>query len=158
MIDFLYPFFKLDALNSFTILAIALFFALTLIYSFRFMRENTGIGSYYINIFLTAIVSVGAVLSNNLLLLLVFWGFLGITLFLLINMGGDKADLVAKKTFIIVGGSDALMLLGIGIIYLLTGTVQMDKISLGLTNSPLHVFAYICIAVACFANEFSGRT
>jgi len=151
MIESLYPFFKLDTLNSFTVLAILLFFVLTLIYSFKFMRGSSRLGAYYINIILTAVVSTGVVLANNLVLLLVFWGFLGINLYLLINMGDEKSSSAAKKTFIIVGGSDALMLLGIGIIYSLTGTFQMDKIALSLTNSTLHVFAYLCIAVACFA-------
>jgi formate hydrogenlyase subunit 3/multisubunit Na+/H+ antiporter MnhD subunit len=63
---------------------------------------------------------------------------------------GDDASGIAKKTFIIVGGSDALMLLGIGIIYSLTNTLQMDSIRLELNNS-LAVLAYLCIAVACFA-------
>jgi len=113
------------------------------------MKARQGLIQYYTYIILTALASIGAVLSNNLLLLLVFWGFLGLTLYLLINMGKDAAA-VAKKTFIIVGGSDALMLLGIGIIYYLTGTLQMDSIKLEF-KSGLVVFAYLCIAVACFA-------
>jgi formate hydrogenlyase subunit 3/multisubunit Na+/H+ antiporter MnhD subunit len=148
--SYLYPLFKLDALNGFVVLAIGLFSVLTIIYSFGFMKERGKTSQYYLYIILTAIASVGAVLSNNLILLLVFWGFLGLTLYLLINMGGNNASLVAKKTFIIVGGSDALMLLGIGVIYYLTSTLQMDKIKLELNNN-LAVLAYLCIAVACFA-------
>jgi formate hydrogenlyase subunit 3/multisubunit Na+/H+ antiporter MnhD subunit len=65
----------------------------------------------------------------------------------------DDASLIAKKTFIIVGGSDALMLFGIGIIYYITGTFQMDKIRISLTTNYylLPTIAYLCIAVACFA-------
>lgn len=152
MINYLYPYFKLDSLNSFVVLAIGLFSILTIIYSFRFMKRRKQLIQYYIYIILTAIVSMLAVLSNNLILLLVFWGFLGLILYLLINMG-DDASAIAKKTFIIVGGSDALMLLGIGIIYYLTGTFQMDKIKISLpTNYYLiPTFAYLCIAIACFA-------
>jgi len=149
-INSLYPWFKLDPLNSFMVLAIGLFSVLTIIYSFGFMKEKGRLRQYYIYIILTAIASLGAVLSNNLLLLLVFWGFLGLTLYLLINIGDEKSSLAAKKTFIIVGGSDALMLLGIGVIYYLTSTLQMDKITLALNNN-LAVLAYLCIAIACFA-------
>ena len=148
-IKYFYPWLKLDNLNSFVVLAIGLFSVLTVVYSFRFMKGRRGLIQYYAYIILTAAISIGAVLSNNLILLLVFWGFLGLTLYLLINMG-DDASSIAKKTFIIVGGSDALMLLGIGIIYYLTGTLQMDSIRLELNNS-LAVLAYLCIAVACFA-------
>ncbi|MFH0913071.1 MAG: proton-conducting transporter membrane subunit, partial [Candidatus Omnitrophota bacterium] len=87
--------------------------------------------------------------SNNLILLAVFWGFLGLTLYILVNMGDDASN-IAKKTFLIVGGSDALMLLGIGIIYHLTGSLQMDNIKLELNNG-LAVLAYVCIAIAAFA-------
>ncbi len=153
-IIYLYPWFKLDSLNGFVVLAIGLFSVLTVIYSLGFMKGKQKIFQYYLYIILTAIASIGVVLSNHLILLLVFWGFLGLTLYLLINMGDDKSNLVAKKTFIIVGGSDALMLLGIVIIYHLTGTYQIDSIKISLASSPvspLAGFAYLCLAVACFA-------
>lgn len=147
----LYPWFKLDALNSFIILAIGLFSSLTLIYSLKFMKVKQNLFQYYTYIILTAIASACAVISNNLILLLIFWGFLGLTLYLLINIGGDEAKDAAKKTFIIVGGSDMLMLLGVVIIYYLTGTFQMDRIQLATFNSKLSTIAYLCIAVGCFA-------
>jgi formate hydrogenlyase subunit 3/multisubunit Na+/H+ antiporter MnhD subunit len=144
-----YPFFKLDSLNGFVVLAIGLFTILTLIYSLKFIKRK--LIQYYTYIILTAIASIGAVLSNHLVLLLIFWGFLGLTLYLLINMGDESAGLAAKKTFIIVGGSDTLMLLGIGIIYYLTKTLQMDKIQIPLNTKILPTFAYLSIAIACFA-------
>lgn len=145
-----YPWFKLDGLNFFVVLAIGLFSLLTFIYSARFMKGKKHLFQYYLYIILTALVSILAVLTNHLILLLVFWGFLGLTLYLLVNMGED-ASAIAKKTFIIVGGSDALMLLGIGIIYYISsGTLFIDKIKLGLDNG-LAVTAYLCIAIACFA-------
>jgi formate hydrogenlyase subunit 3/multisubunit Na+/H+ antiporter MnhD subunit len=152
-INSFYPLFKLDSLNSFVVLAIGLFSILTIVYSLRFMKGRQGLTQYYTYIILTAIASFLVVLANNLILLLVLWGFLGLTLYLLINMGDDNASAAAKKTFIIVGGSDALMLLGIGIIYYLTRTYQMDKIkiSLGSNFSLLPATAYLCLAIACFA-------
>ncbi|MGE5197892.1 MAG: NADH-quinone oxidoreductase subunit L [Deltaproteobacteria bacterium] len=146
----LYPLLKSDPLSNFVILATGLFFILTLIYSMGFRREEPKNFQYYFCIILTAIASAGAVLSNNLILLLVFWGILGLTLYILISMGGEGTDAVAKKTFIIVGGSDALMLLGVAVIYQLSGTLQMDSIKIFL-NSKLAVFAYLCMAIACFA-------
>jgi len=152
MINFLYPLFRLDSLNGFVALAIGLFFVLTVIYSLKFMGPRPGLMQYYACIILAAVASIATVLSNNLIVLLACWGFLGPLLYLLINMG-DDASAVAKKSFIIVGGSDALMLLGIGIIYYLAGTFQMDKIKIPLNTTYylLPTFAYLCIAVACFA-------
>jgi len=74
---------------------------------------------------------------------------------MLINMGDKDSDKAAKKTFIIIGGSDCLMLLGIVIIYYLTGTFQMDRIRISLTpqhlNTSTPILAYLCLAIACFA-------
>ncbi|MDD4954403.1 MAG: proton-conducting transporter membrane subunit, partial [Candidatus Omnitrophica bacterium] len=89
-----------------------------------------------------------------LLVLLTSWGFLGLTLYLLINMGTKESSKVAKKTFIIVGGTDALMLLGIALIYSLAGTFQIDQVSISLASGyqPLLAnAAYLCLAIACFA-------
>ena len=143
--------FKLDYLNSFVILSIFIFSALVIIYSLRFMRGKDRLFEYYLWIILTTIASIGAVLANNLILLLVFWGFLGLTLYLLINMGNKDSAQAAKKTFIIIGGSDCLMILGIAIIYHLTGTFQMDKINLAVGNSALTALAFLCLVIACFA-------
>ncbi|MCM8780733.1 MAG: hypothetical protein NC908_02265 [Candidatus Omnitrophica bacterium] len=153
MINF-YPWFRLDSLNAFIVLAIGLFSLLVIVYSarFRFIRRRIAL-QYYICIILTALASIITVLANNLILLLVCWGFLGLTLYLLINLGDVGSETAAKKTFIIVGGSDAFLLLGIAIIYHLTDSLQMDQIKIYLDARPLSlsVIAYLCIAVACFA-------
>lgn len=145
--------FKLDYLSGFVSLAGLIFFALVMLYSLRFMKLKARLFEYYSWMTLTVIASVGAALANNLILLLVLWGFLGFTLYMLINIGEKGSDAAAKKTFIIVGGSDCLMLLGIGIVYYLTGTFQMDKIKIDLTASPnlLPLIAYLCLALASFA-------
>ncbi|MGD0336590.1 MAG: complex I subunit 5 family protein [Candidatus Omnitrophota bacterium] len=147
---FPYPLFRIDQLSGYCALAVGLFFILTAIYSFRFMRGKKGIAQYYLYIILVAISSVLVILSNDFVMLLVFWGFLGLLLYLLINMGNANAGRAAQKSLIIVGGSDALMLLGIAIIFYFSGTFQMDLIKLQL-NGGLLVLAYICIALACFA-------
>lgn len=145
-----YPWFALDRLNGFVVIAIAFFFVLTVIYSLKFMKGRPRLLQYYFYIILTAAAAIGAVLANNLVVLLACWGFLGLTLYLLINFGDKNSGLVAKKTLIIVGGSDALMLLGIGIIYFLVPSLEMDVIKLRFDNW-LAVLAYICLAIGCFA-------
>lgn len=148
-----YPWFKLDSLNGFIVLAIALFSALILIYSWRFMKGRDGGLRYYTYILLTAASSIGVAFSNNLVLLAILWGFLGLTLYLLINTAKDDVSSIAKKTLIIIGGTDALMLLGIAIIYYISGTMQIDKIRIALDGNLqfLPIAAYFCIAIACFA-------
>ena len=96
-----------------------------------YMRSQRGILRYYLYIFLTLLASLGAVFSNNLIIFMVFWGFLGLLLYLLIGFGKkENTPATAKKTFILIGGSDSLMILGVALIWKLTGLFEMDLISI----------------------------
>ena len=144
-------FFKFDNLSIFVGVFIGLFFLLITLYSFGFMRQKKGLVYYYSYLILTLISSLGVVFSNNLILFMVFWGFLGLLLYLLIGFGQTKnASYTAKKAFIIIGGTDALMLLGLAIVWRLTGSLQMDEISITL-NTKVAVLAYMCLAAGAFA-------
>jgi NADH:ubiquinone oxidoreductase subunit 5 (subunit L)/multisubunit Na+/H+ antiporter MnhA subunit len=149
-------YFRFDSLSSFVLVAIGLFGFLITLYSLRYMAGKSRLREYYTYLLWTIGSSCGAVLANNLILLLVFWGFLGLTLYLLIGIGGPQASQAAKKTFIIIGASDALMLLGIILIWLKAGpgtsifSLPMDKISIPLVGG-VAMAAYLCLAIASFA-------
>jgi len=142
--------FRLDGLSSFVLLFVAVFGLLVVLYSTGFMKERVNIGNYYSYILLTVAGSIGAVLSNNIFLFIAFWGFLGITLYLLIGLGGEEAKGAAKKTMIIIGGSDALMLLGFAIVWRLTGSANMNAAPLAITDS-LTMYAFVLLALGAFA-------
>jgi len=143
--------FAVDNLNAFILIFAGLFSFLTLIYSYAyFQRSITTMWGY---ILLTLGVANLTILTTNLMLLLVFWGFLGITLYLMINYASPQAASGSKKTFIIVGGADAFLLLGIGILWKLTGSFEFPKISIQITNCPTNwlVISFLCFVVASFA-------
>lgn len=144
------PLFLVDKLSGFVMLAVALFFVLTVSYSLKFMRGKARPFQYYGCLFLTFLAALGVVASDNLIFLLACWGFLGLMLYLLILMGDEKAYLAARKTLVIVGGSDALMMLGIGMIFYYSRSLDIHSIRLEFSNIPL-VCAYLCCAVGCFA-------
>ncbi len=144
-------FFKFDNLSIFVGIFIGIFFLLITIYSFGFMCQRKRLIYYYSYLILTFISSLGAVFSNNLILFMVFWGFLGFLLYLLIEFAQtENASYTAKKAFIIIGGTDALMLLGVALIWRLTGSLQMDEVSITL-NTKVAVLAYMCLAAGAFA-------
>lgn len=145
---------RMDALSRFVLLACGFFGFLITLYSVRFMENNNNQSVYYSSLLLTLGAACGAVLANHLLVLLVFWGFLGITLYLLILTGGEGSAAAAKKTLTIVGGSDAVMLLGIALIYTQTSSFEMHTISLQL-NSTLTIVIFACFLIAAFAKAGS---
>ncbi|MGB2630071.1 MAG: proton-conducting transporter membrane subunit, partial [Candidatus Omnitrophota bacterium] len=143
--------FRIDHLSIFVGIFVCLFSLLVLVYSIGFMRGRKGLIRYFFYILLTIAASLGAVFSNNLILFIGFWGFLGLLLYLLIGFGRkESTTYTAKKTFIIIGGTDAVMLLGLGLVWKLSGAFEMDKINIPL-DSGAAVWAYLCLALGAFA-------
>ncbi|MDD5593192.1 MAG: proton-conducting transporter membrane subunit [Candidatus Margulisbacteria bacterium] len=131
-------------------LAAAFFTLLIVLYSTKFMAADRQLGAYYGNIMITLGAAAGALFASDYLTLLFFWGVLAVTLYLLIGMGGERAGGAARKTLIIVGGADALMIFGLGLIFAMTGSVMI-----GLVRIPLHgvfpTLAFLCLSAGVFA-------
>ena len=138
------------ALSSGIFMAASLITLLVIIYSGRWMREHERINEYYSYILLTLGAAAGVLFGNDLLTLLMFWGMTGITLYMLIGIGGPKAAYAAQKSLVIVGGSDALLIMGIGLILPLTRNLQMGIARIPIEGAPA-TLAFICFVIAAFA-------
>ena len=143
-----YLVFKSDNLSKLIILFISLFTFLILLYSLVYIKEGS-VKNYYPYFLITLGCSYGAVLSDNLLLFLFFWGVLGITLYKLINGHDEESSATAKKTLILIGASDSIMIIGIGIIWKITGTLSMGSISIPTTNA-VSVIAFLALLTGSF--------
>src|SRR3989338_11166672 len=139
-----------DGLSRFIAPAIGLFGVLVTLYSSRSMASYKDISSYYTYILWTIGASILAVISNNIILLLISWGFLGFTLYMLINIAGPKAAGISKKAFIIIGGSDSLMLLGFGMMWLMTKSLNLSEMRITI-DTPMAFWAFLLIAAGAFA-------
>lgn len=137
-------------LSAGILLAASFITVLIIFYSFKFMQGKERLSEYYGYILITLSAAAGALFANDYLFLLVFWGILGITLYMLIGIGGPEAGAAAKKTFIIIGGADALMILGVGIVSMLTRNLQIGSAPLPL-NSVLPIIAFLSLAAGAFA-------
>ena len=141
---------RVDVLSAFILLAVAFFGLIVAIYSVGYMKDRESHRAYFTYLLWTLGVSCGVVLANDLLFLLVCWGFLGLTLYLMANIAGPGAAEAARKSLMIIGGSDALMLLGIVIYWQLTGTTRMDGGAVAL-DSPLAYTAFLTLLAGAFA-------
>jgi formate hydrogenlyase subunit 3/multisubunit Na+/H+ antiporter MnhD subunit len=101
---------------------------------------------------LTIAFSNGVVVSEHALSFLLFWGLAGLSLYGFALLGGGKdAPAAAKKTFILIGGSDAFLLLGLALMWLKTDgswSLANPMIPLG---DGLAVCAFAFLLVAAFA-------
>jgi formate hydrogenlyase subunit 3/multisubunit Na+/H+ antiporter MnhD subunit len=141
---------RLDNLSRMVVVAIALFGFLIALYSLEFMKGKAREKEYYCYLLLTLCISIGAVLASDLILMLVLWGLLGVTLYLMVGLSGPGASAAAKKSFIIVGGSDSLLVLGIIIIWFLTKSTHMGG-QLIYFDRTLSYVAFLGMLVAALA-------
>ncbi len=91
--------------------------------------------------------------------LLVFWGLSGLALYWFALLGrGKEAPGTAKKTFIIVGGSDAFLLLGLAMIGMKSGW-SLDHPPIGLDGAYAWLaFLFLLIAALAKAGGFPLHT
>jgi multicomponent Na+:H+ antiporter subunit A len=125
-----------------------LFSVLILLYSLVYIKEGR-VRNYYPYFLITIGCSYGAVLSDNLLLFITFWGILGITLYKLIPGNNEGSSATAKKTLILIGASDSIMLIGIALIWRLTGSLEISNTALP-TDNVLTVTAFLALLVGSF--------
>ena len=141
--------FRADNLSSFIGTAMTLFTFLITIFSFG--STDKAFGRYFGYMLITLGASLGALFANNLIIMLIFWGFLALMLYLFINLDQTVCSAKASsKALIIIGGTDVLMLFGIALVSAITGTLSMDKIQIPIAGIMTYV-AYFSIASASFA-------
>ncbi|HNY15578.1 MAG TPA: proton-conducting transporter membrane subunit, partial [Bacteroidales bacterium] len=146
-----YAIMHVDNLSRFIILLAGTISFLIILYSLVY-NEKMKSGNFYPWFLLTTGCSAGAVFSDNLLLFIFFWGILGITLYKLIPGKDEESSAAAKKTLILIGASDSIMLAGIAIIWKMTGTLNMSELSLT-TDNALTVTAFIALAIGSFTKS-----
>lgn len=138
-----YPF------SQFIVAAITIFTFLVTLYSVTFMVDKPKSNQFYGYTLLSTAMAIGAVLANNLMVMLFFWEGLLITLFTLISSGNEKAYKTAVKAFIIVGLSDLCLTLGIGIVLAQAKTLVMSDIHLATVG--LSGVAFVLMMVGAMA-------
>jgi len=149
--------FAADALSLFAAAAAGVLAFLMTLYAVGFSKEEDAPARrLYSGILLTLGATFGSIYAENLMVLAAFWGFLGIPFFLLLALGRKRDEAVgaAKKALIIVGGADALLIMGIA----LFGWALKDaggrlaihgaRVS---TANGVAAFAYVCFLTAALA-------
>jgi formate hydrogenlyase subunit 3/multisubunit Na+/H+ antiporter MnhD subunit len=140
---------NVDGLSKLIVLFIGIFGFLYALYSLAYVTKEKKLISYYSYYLITIGASFGAALSDNLIAFVFFWGLLGLTLYKLIRSHDDASSSAAKKTLVLIGASDSILIMGIGMLYFLSGSYNMSSINL-VTNNSLVNIAFLCLLVASF--------
>ncbi len=138
--------FNIDNLSKTVSLFISFFGVMISLYSLAYITRERGIRHYYSNVLITIGASAGAVLSDNFLLFITFWGVLGLTLYKLIKSHDEASSAAAKKSFILIGASDSVMIFGIGLLWVMTKSFSMAATQVA-TDNVLGVIAFISLLI-----------
>lgn len=138
--------------SAFLLVFINLFGLLVAIYSVKFMEKITRLQEYYSYLLFTVGASCGAVLANDFVLFLIFWGIILLTMYGLLSIGSYK---VALKGLFIIGFSDFCLLLGIVLLWGITHTFHMSDISKIPLIGGLTYAAFIFMLIGALAKAGS---
>lgn len=143
-----YSTFGIDNLSKLMVAAAGFFSFLIILFSLVYNKIRK-VRNYYSWFLITVGCSFGAMLSDNLLLFLTFWGILGITLYMLIPGRNEESSATAKKTLILIGASDSIMIIGIALIWWLTGSLSMNSLSVP-TDNAIGIMAFLTLLTGSF--------
>jgi formate hydrogenlyase subunit 3/multisubunit Na+/H+ antiporter MnhD subunit len=135
------------SLGSFILIFACGFGLLITLYSLKTRVSAARPGQYYGAILLTIGGSAGILLCDHLLFLLIFWEIVTVSLYILITTGGRGTNFAATKSFAMIGATDGAFLLGAGLVWVLSGTFVISRISLP-TDSVLSVIAFLLLMTA----------
>ncbi|UCF06833.1 MAG: NADH-quinone oxidoreductase subunit L [bacterium] len=141
---------RLYHFSAFIILFTAIFGVLIILYSLGYLRGRDTSSTYYSFVLWTLSAAVGAVLTDNLLVLLIFWEILTALLYFLVNLGTEGHEKAAAKCFLVLGFSDAAVLLGVLLIWVTQGTLTMSALEVS-TGTPLGVIAFVLVFIGAIA-------
>ncbi len=140
--------FKVVPLSGMVVAAAAGLSFLMTVYAAFFGGERSP-RLYYASWLWVLAGTYGAILASNLVVLAVFWGFMGIPFYVLMSLGKEGSDAASKKALIIMGGSDTLLVLGIAAVVVKTGGFAFPE-NLVISGGGM-VVAYVCFVAAAFA-------
>ncbi len=131
---------------SMAVITLALILAVAL-FSVNYMAEKETVSGYYAMLSLLTVGLVGVFITSNLLFFYFCWELMLIPTYFIIGGWGYKEPYhAAFKFFIFTHAGAVFVLLGIGAIYMLTGTIDMFQARSLLATAPSEVLDWVLAA------------
>ena len=126
----------IDNVSVMMLLVVTLITTLVQIYSLGYMHGDPGFARFFAYVSLFAASMLGLVIAPNLLIMFVFWELVGLCSYLLIGFwyGKISASAAAKKAFITCRAGDFGLLLGIILLQINFGTLDLQQLSAMIPN------------------------
>ena len=131
---------------------------LVMVYARSYLGRGEAWGRFYVVLLLFQGAMLGIVLSDNVLLLVVFWELTSLTSFLLIGYWGDRPESRrgARMALVITGAGGLSLLAGLLILGSIAGSYDLTTILTRremIQASPLYLPALLLILGGCFTKS-----
>ena len=141
---------QVDALSQGMMLIVTSIGFLVHLFSLGYMKDDAGKARYFAGLSLFMFSMTGIVLADNFVMMFIFWELVGVSSYILIGHWYHKnsaAD-AAKKAFLTNRIGDFGFMIGILLVWVLTGSIFFDEIQNavgGVTNMSLLNIAVLCV-------------
>ncbi|MEM9281115.1 MAG: NADH-quinone oxidoreductase subunit L [Verrucomicrobiota bacterium] len=120
------------------------------LFSLGYMKDEPGKARYFAGLSLFMFSMTGIVLADNFIMMFIFWELVGISSYILIGhwFEKDSAADAAKKAFLTNRIGDFGFMIGILLVWSLTGSIYFDEIAAavgGVTNLFMLNAAVLCV-------------
>ncbi|MGO4440507.1 putative monovalent cation/H+ antiporter subunit A [Rhizobium sp. RAF56] len=148
----------LDGLSVTFALLITGIGTLIVLYTGGYLKGHPHLGRFFSFIFLFMGSMLGVVVSDNFLMLFVFWELTSITSFLLIGFDHEReaSRRAALQALVVTGGGGLALLAGLLVVSVVTGASQMSDLAANaalLRSSPFYLAALVLILGGAFTKS-----
>ena len=150
--------FRLDGLSMMFAGLILFIGLLIIVYAHFYLSAQDSAAKFYSLMMLFMAAMLGVVLSDNLLLLVVFWELTSLSSFLLVGYWSHRADARAgaRQALAVTGGGGLAMLGGFVLLGQIAGTYELSAMAANVTAiqaDPLFLPALLLILVGAFTKS-----
>ena len=134
----------LDGFSHLMLLAVSLVALAVTVYSFPYLQKYAGRGKYYTLYLLLLAGMGGVVLAGDLFNLFLYMEVAALSTYALVAFGTGAEELEAALRYLIIGSvASLLILIGMGLIYGLTGTFNLAQIARTFPADATYAKAFI---------------
>lgn len=149
---------RLDGLSMMFALLISGIGVLIVLYAYFYLAPEDSAAKFYGLLMLFMAAMLGVVLSDNLLMLVVFWELTSLSSFLLVGFWSHRPDARAgaKQALAITGGGGLAMLAGFVLLGQMAGTFEISEMvgrAVEIQADPLFVPALLLILLGAFTKS-----
>jgi multicomponent Na+:H+ antiporter subunit A len=150
--------FVLDGLSLTFVLIITLIGAAVFLYAGNYMKKRADTGRFYVSIGIFMTSMIGVVLSDNMIVMFVFWELTSVSSYLLIGFHHDREESrkAALQALLVTGGGGLALLAGMMLLAQISGSYELSSLyhlNNQIAAHPLYAGIVVLVLLGAFTKS-----